>query len=57
MSRGALVLQLSEHHGDGTPGSAAYVETRGVRAYHADLQDKEYRYLHPGVGVDEMGTT
>ena len=56
VSRGAMVLHLSEHHGDGTPGSAVYVETEGVRVYHAELQAKEYRYLNPGVGVDEIGT-
>ena len=56
VSRGALVLHLSEHHGDGTPGSAVYVETHGVRAYHAELRAKKYPYLNPGVGVDEIGT-
>jgi hypothetical protein len=56
VSRGALVLHLSEHHGDGTPGSAVYVETSSVRAYQAELQAKDYRYLRPGVGVDEIGT-
>ena len=56
VSRGALVLHLSEHHGDGTPGSAVYVETDEVRTYHAELQAKDYRYLNPGVGVDEIGT-
>ncbi len=56
VSRGALVLYLSEHHGDGTPGTAVYVETRGVRAYHAELRTKGYAYLNPGVSVDEMGT-
>ena len=56
VSRGDLVLHLSEHHGDGTPGSAVYVETFGVRSYHAELAAKEYGYLRPGVGVDEIGT-
>lgn len=56
VSKGGLVLHLSEHHGDGTPGSAVYVETGGVRAYHAELRGKEYRFLRPGVGVDEIGT-
>lgn len=56
ISRGGLELHLSEHHGDGTPGSAVYVETQGVRAYHAELQEKEYAYLNPGVSVDEIGT-
>ncbi|HEX2046338.1 MAG TPA: glyoxalase superfamily protein [Acidimicrobiales bacterium] len=56
VSRGAFVLHLSEHHGDGTPGSAVYVETHGVRSYHAELSGKEYRYLNPGIAVDEIGT-
>lgn len=56
VSRGELVLHLSEHHGDGTPGSAVYVETSGVRFYHAELAAKDYGYLRPGVGVDEIGT-
>ncbi len=56
VSRDGMVLHLSEHHGDGTPGSAVYVETLGVRAYHSELQEKKYRYLNPGVGVDEIGT-
>ncbi len=56
VSRGDLVLHLSEHHGDGTPGSAVYVETSNVRSYHAELAAKDYRYLRPGVGVDEIGT-
>ena len=38
VSRGLLVLHLSEHHGDGTPGSAVYVETRDVRTFHAELR-------------------
>ena len=56
VSRGELAFHLSEHHGDGTPGSAVYVETDGVRAYHAELQEKGYRYLNPGVRADEIGT-
>lgn len=57
VSRGSLVLYLSEHHGDGTPGTVVYVETRGVRAYHAELGAKKYPYLNPGISVDEMGTS
>lgn len=56
VSRGSLVLHLSEHHGDGTPGSAVYVETRGVREVHAELAAKGYPYLRPGIEVDEIGT-
>jgi ribosomal-protein-alanine N-acetyltransferase len=56
VSRDGLVLHLSEHHGDGTPGTTVYVETRGVREYHAELGAKEYGYLRPGIEEDEIGT-
>jgi len=41
VSRGPLVLHLSEHHGDATPGSTAYVRMRGVRVYHAEISAGE----------------
>jgi ribosomal-protein-alanine N-acetyltransferase len=50
ISRGSLVLHLSEHHGDGTPGQAIYVAATGVRDLHAELEGKEYPFLKPGVG-------
>ena len=49
VSRGPLVLHLSEHHGDACPGSTAYVRMRGVRDYHAEISTKGYGYLRPGV--------
>ncbi len=49
VSRGPLVLHLSEHHGDATPGSTAYVRMRGVRDYHREISAKNYPYLRPGV--------
>ncbi|MEU3962429.1 glyoxalase superfamily protein [Streptomyces buecherae] len=55
VSRGALVLHLSEHHGDGTPGTAVYVELDGVRELHAELTAKEYPYLRPGLEEDGIG--
>jgi ribosomal-protein-alanine N-acetyltransferase len=36
VSRGALVLQLSSHHDDGTPGTAVLVTLRDVEALHAE---------------------
>lgn len=37
VSRGSLVLHLSSHHDDGTPGSAVLIETDGIDALHAEL--------------------
>jgi hypothetical protein len=56
VSRGNLVLHLSEHHDDGTPGTAVHVETQAVRGLHTELASKRYAYLNPGIEVDEIGT-
>ncbi|QGG96419.1 glyoxalase superfamily protein [Actinomarinicola tropica] len=37
VSRDDLVLHLTEHHGDSTPGSVVYVYVTGVRELHAEL--------------------
>jgi ribosomal-protein-alanine N-acetyltransferase len=57
VSRGNLVLHLSEHHGDGTPGSVVYVETSGVRDLHAELEARRYDSPRPGIETDEIGTS
>jgi hypothetical protein len=43
VSRGGLVLHLSEHHGDGSPGVHVRVAMKGLVAYHTELQAKAYR--------------
>ena len=49
VSRGSLVLHLSEHHGDGTPGHVVYVAVTGVRELHAELATRDYPFLRPGL--------
>jgi catechol 2,3-dioxygenase-like lactoylglutathione lyase family enzyme len=49
VSRGGLVLHLSEHYGDGSPGIHVQVTMTGLTAYHGELQAKKYRYLRPGI--------
>jgi ribosomal-protein-alanine N-acetyltransferase len=56
VSRGELALHLSEHHGDGTPGTVVYVATTDVASLHAELRGKEYAHLKPGLDTDEIGT-
>jgi catechol 2,3-dioxygenase-like lactoylglutathione lyase family enzyme len=51
VSRDSCRLHLSEHYGDGTPGSHAYASIEGVDAYSAELLAKRYRNLRPGVEV------
>jgi catechol 2,3-dioxygenase-like lactoylglutathione lyase family enzyme len=54
--RGDLVLHLSEHHGDGTPGTVVYVATTGLEALHAELADRPHPGSKPGLRTDELGT-
>jgi catechol 2,3-dioxygenase-like lactoylglutathione lyase family enzyme len=55
ISRNGVTIRLSEHHGDGTPGSVAYVHTTGVRELQRELIDKRYRHMRPGVEEQEWG--
>lgn len=55
VSRGSVQLHLSEHHGDGTPGTAVYVRMRGVAELHAELKTNDYDYLRPGLDPDGPG--
>jgi catechol 2,3-dioxygenase-like lactoylglutathione lyase family enzyme len=62
VSRGALVFHLSEHHGDGTPGTVLFVRMSGIQSFHAEISARDYRYYKPGIeeapwGADEMKVT
>ncbi|MEL6639392.1 MAG: glyoxalase superfamily protein [Bacteroidota bacterium] len=50
VSRGDCLLHLSEHHGDGTPGTKLRIECDDVQAYHEGLRAKEYQYFNPHLG-------
>jgi catechol 2,3-dioxygenase-like lactoylglutathione lyase family enzyme len=51
VSRGALVLHLSEHHGDACPGSAVFVRLTGLDEYHRAITAKGYRYMRPAIEI------
>jgi ribosomal-protein-alanine N-acetyltransferase len=53
VSRGGLVLHLSEHYGDSNPGSAVYIRATGLAELHQELQAKDYKYLKPGLDREE----
>jgi Glyoxalase superfamily protein len=38
--RGPLVLHLSSHHDDGTPGDVVLVEVTGIKELHEELQPR-----------------
>lgn len=56
VSRGALVLHLSEHHGDGCPGARVRVMMRGIADFHGEITARRYRYMRPGLGRTPWGT-
>jgi catechol 2,3-dioxygenase-like lactoylglutathione lyase family enzyme len=56
VSRGGLTLHLSEHYGDGTPGSAVYVDMEGVEEFHREITEKNYGYLRPGLNRTPWNT-
>jgi catechol 2,3-dioxygenase-like lactoylglutathione lyase family enzyme len=49
VSRAGLVIYLSEHHGDGSPGAHVTIFLSGIDEFHQELEAKHYRYLRPGV--------
>jgi hypothetical protein len=55
ISRDSLVLHLSEHHGDGTPGAYVRVMMDGVAAFQRELAAKAYRYMNPGLETMPWG--
>jgi catechol 2,3-dioxygenase-like lactoylglutathione lyase family enzyme len=57
VSRGDIAIHLSEHHGDGTPGSLVYVYMTGVRDLHRELIEKNYRYNRPDLLEQDWGMT
>ncbi|GAA5787479.1 glyoxalase superfamily protein [Chitiniphilus shinanonensis] len=55
VTRGALTLHLTEHHGDCCPGAAVFIQTDGVDALHAELATRDYPWLRPSVEVAAWG--
>jgi catechol 2,3-dioxygenase-like lactoylglutathione lyase family enzyme len=56
VTRGNLILHLSEHHGDGSPGARIRVIMQGVEAFHREISAKGYRYMRPGLEHTPWGT-
>lgn len=47
VSRGGLLLHLSEHHGDATPGATVFVRVADLRAFHRELEARHGADRHP----------
>lgn len=55
LRRGRTVLDLSEHHGDGTPGSTIWVPVDDVQALQREFVGKSYKFMRPGIDTDAPG--
>jgi uncharacterized glyoxalase superfamily protein PhnB len=55
VSLGSVILHLSEHHGDCSPGAKVIIETTGLKDYHADILAKGYGYMRPGLEKQPWG--
>ena len=53
--RGRAVLDLSEHHGDGTPGTVVWLPIARADALQAELSRRPRARLRPGVDRDAPG--
>ena len=49
ISKKNLILHLTEHHGDGCPGSTVFVWMKGIEAFHATITSRGYGYMRPGI--------
>ena len=54
-SLGSFELHLSEHYGDGSPGSTVFVKVTGLDEFHRELSSKNYKYLRPGICDEPWG--
>ena len=50
ISLGDLIIHLTEHHGDCSPGARIHIENFvGIHSYHKKLIEKDYKYNKPGI--------
>lgn len=49
VSRESLILHLSEHSGDASPGARVFVWVTDVAAIHKQITARAYRFLKPGL--------
>jgi catechol 2,3-dioxygenase-like lactoylglutathione lyase family enzyme len=49
-----IILHLSEHHGDASPGSHVRInDFKDLKVYNKELNDKKYKYGRPGLQLPE----
>jgi hypothetical protein len=49
VSRGGLILHLTEHHGDCCPGSTVFVRMTGIIEFHRQITSMGYKFHRPRI--------
>ncbi|MEP1035523.1 glyoxalase superfamily protein [Ekhidna sp.] len=49
VSKGKMILHLTEHHGDCTPGSKVFIEIIGLKEFYKEINNKNYIHNNPGI--------
>ncbi|WP_145414030.1 glyoxalase superfamily protein [Paenibacillus xylanexedens] len=49
VSQDEIIIHLSEHHGDCTPGAALRIETEHLEELHERISMQKYKYARPGI--------
>ena len=57
LSRAGIVLHVSEHHGDGSPGVSVRIDITGLHDFHEELIAKRYKNMRPGLETPPWGGT
>lgn len=57
MSMNDVILHLSEHHGDASPGAKVFIHIKGIAELQASLLAKKYRFARPGLVEEPWGAT
>lgn len=47
--RGEAILHLTEHHGDCTPGSKAFIEIDDAESFHKEISTRRHPRMNPGL--------
>ncbi len=56
VSRGGLILHLSEHYGDASPGSTTFVRMTGLRDFHDEITiQRPNPNMRPGLEDADWG--
>ena len=56
VSRDGIMLHLSEHYGDCSPGAAIRIKVHGINEFYSNLMAKQYNFSRPGLESTPWGS-